>query len=642
MARLHSAREAFLTSQKRPAFSRRSVLQFCSGLLGASVPLRSIRLLADVPAAGRETHGLSIFGDLALPPDFKSFAYVNPQAPKGGQIVLQPSGGGANVNPTTFNSFNVFILKGDGATGMGAIFDSLMVGNSDEPDALYGLVAKKIWASADKLTYRFFLRKEARFHDGTPLTAHDVVFSLNILKEQGHPAIAQSLRDLESTMAEADDIVRVALKKGHSREAILAVAGQPIFSAAYYGKHAFNETTLEPPLGSGPYKVASFDAGHFIAFERVADYWGKDVPANVGQNNFDTIRYEYFADRKVAFEAFKAAVFTFREEFTSAVWATQYNFAAVKDGRVKRETLPDQLPLGTQAWFLNVRREKFKDIRVREALEQCFDFEWTNRNIMYGLYSRTVSYFQNSPMMASGKPSAQELAILAPFKAKLPAAVFGDVPVPPVSDGSGEDRALLHKANDLLLAAGCKRDGDNLLLPDGKPFEIEFLDFDNALEPHTAPFIRNLNLLGITARFRVVDPAQYKERTDNFDYDVVTSRFGLGLTPGEAMRAYFGSQVANVPGSYNISGIADPVVDALIEEALTVDTREKLTYICRCIDRILRAGHYWVPMWNKPNHLVAYWDLFSRPARSAKYDIGVVSTWWYDTAKAARVQLPGH
>jgi microcin C transport system substrate-binding protein len=210
-----------------------------------------------------------------------------------------------------------------------------------------------------------------------------------------------------------------------------------------------------------------------------------------------------------------------------------------------------------------------------------------------------------------------------------------------VSDGSGEDRTLLHKANDLLIAAGCKRDGDNLLLPDGEPFEIEFLDFDNALEPHTAPFIRNLNLLGITARFRVVDPAQYKERTDNFDYDIVTSRFGLGLTPGEAMRAYFSSHTANVPGSYNISGIADPVVDALIEEALVVDTREKLTYICRSIDRILRVGHYWVPMWNKPNHLVAYWDLFSRPQRSAKYDIGVVSTWWYDTAKAARVNLPG-
>ena len=631
-----------MTSQKRPVFSRRSVLQFCSGLLGASVPLRSIRLLADTQAAGRETHGLSIFGDLALPPDFKSFAYVDLKAPKGGQIVLQPSSGGGNVNPTTFNTFNVYILKGDGATGMGAIFDSLMVGNSDEPDTLYGLVAKKVWVSADKLTYRFFLRKEARFHDGTPLTAHDVAFSLNILKEQGHPAIAQSLRDLESAVPEADDIIRVTLKKTHSREAILAVAGQPIFSAAYYGKNTFNETTVVPPLGSGPYKVGSFDLGHFIAFERVADYWGKDLPVNVGQNNFDTIRFEYFADRKVAFEAFKAGVFTFREEFTSAVWATQYNFAAVKDGRVKRETLPDQSPLGTQGWFLNVRRDKFKDIRIREALEQCFDFEWTNRNIMYGLYTRTVSYFQNSPMMASGKPAPQELAILAPFKAKLPAAVFDDVPVPPVSDGSGQDRAMLRKANDLLFAAGCKRDGDNLLLPDGKPFEIEFLDFDNALEPHTAPFIRNLNLLGITARYRVVDPAQYKERTDNFDYDIVTSRFGLGLTPGEAMRAFSGSQVANVTGSYNISGIADPVIDALIAEALTVDTREKLTYICRCIDRILRVGHYWVPMWNRPNHLVAYWDLFSRPSRSAKYDIGVVSTWWYDTAKAAAVHLPGH
>lgn len=629
-----------MTSQTRPAFSRRSVLQLCSGVLGASLPLRSIRVLADA-APGSETHGLSIFGDLALPADFKSFVYVNPQAPKGGQIALQPSGGGSNVNPTTFNSFNVYILKGDGATGMGAVFDSLMVGNNDEPDALYGLVAKKVWISSDKLTYRFFLRPEARFHDGTPLTAHDVVFSLNILKQQGHPAIAQSLRDLDAATAEADDVVRVTFRKGRSREAALIVAGQPIFSAAYYGKHTFNETTLEPPLGSGAYRVAKFDAGHFIEFERIADYWGKDLPVNVGQNNFGTIRYEYFADRKVAFEAFKAAVFTFREEFTSAVWATQYNFAAVKDGRVKRETLPDQLPLGTQAWFLNVRRDKFKDIRVREALEQCFDFEWTNRNIMYGLYRRTVSYFQNSPMMASGTPSSEELAILAPFKAKLPAAVFGEVPVPPVSDGSGEDRALLRKANDLLLAAGCKRDGGSLLLPDGKPFEIEFLDFDNALEPHTAPFIRNLNLLGIAARYRAVDPAQYKERTDDFDYDVVTSRFGLGLTPGEAMRAYFGSQTANLPGSYNISGIADPVVDALIEQALTVDTREKLTYICRCIDRILRCGHYWVPMWNKPNHLVAYWDLFSRPGRIAKYDIGVVSTWWYDTAKASHIQLPG-
>ena len=631
-----------MTSQKRSVFSRRSVLQICSGLLGASVPLRSVRLLAETPPAGRETHGLSIFGDLALPVDFKSFAYVDPHAPKGGQIVLQPSGGGANVNPYSFNSLNTFILKGDGATGMGAVFDSLMTGNSDEPDAIYGLVAEKVWMSADKLTYRFFLRKQARFHDGTPLTAHDVVFSLNILKTQGHPTIAQALRDLVSAVAEADDVVRVTLNKGHSREAALTIASQPIFSAAYYSKHTFNETTLEPPLGSGSYKVGAFDVGHFISFERVADYWAKDLPVNVGQNNFDTIRFEYFAEREVAFQAFKAGAFTFREEFTSKIWATQYDFPAIKDGRVKRESLPDEMPSATQGWFLNTRRDKFKDVRIRQAIEQCFDFEWTDRNIMYGLYRRTVSYFQNSPMMASGKPSSEELAILAPFKAKLPPAVFDDVPVPPVSDGSGQDRAFLRKANDLLLAAGCKRDGSDLLLPDGKPFEIEFLDADNTLEPHTDPFISNLYQLGIAARFRVVDSSQYQQRVDNFDYDIVTSRFGLGLAPGEAMRAIFGSQTANLPGSLNYSGIADPVVDILIEQALTVDNREKLTFICRCIDRILRVGHYWVPMWNNPRHLIAYWDVFSRPARSPKYDLGVVSTWWYDEVKAARVRLPGH
>ncbi len=630
----------------RLLFSRRSALHVCSGLLG-SLGLASFRpwpAVADATkdAGGTETHGLSIFGDLALPADFAHLPYVNPQAPKGGQISLQVSGTAGNQNFTTFNTLNIYILKGDGAAGMGAIFDSLMAANADEPDSLYGLVAEKVWISADKNLYRFFLRKEARFHDGTPLMAQDVAFSLDVLKRQGHPAIRQSLRDFVSAEAEADDVLAVRLKQGHSREAALIVAGQPIFSAAYYAKHTFDETTLEPPLGSGAYKVGDLDQGHFISFIRVADYWGKDLPVNLGQNNFETIRFEYFADRKVAFEAFKAAVFTFREEFTSAVWATGYDFPAVKDGRVKRDTLPDGSPMGTQGWFLNIRRDKFKDLRVREALEQAFDFEWTNKYIMYGVYRRTVSYFQNSPMEASGKPSPEELQLLEPFRKQLPEAVFEDVAVPPVSDGSGQDRTLLRRANDLLLAAGCKRQDSRMLLPDGDPFEIEFLDFDNSLEPHTAPFIKNLNLLGIAARFRVVDPAQYKQRTDNFDYDIVTSRFGLGLTPGEGMREYFGSEAARLPGSRNVSGIADPVVDALIEQALVVDTRAKLTFICRAIDRILRAGHYWVPMWNKPDHLVAYWDLFARPPSGAKYDIGVVSTWWYDTMKAARIDLPSH
>jgi microcin C transport system substrate-binding protein len=429
------------------------------------------------------------------------------------------------------------------------------------------------------------------------------------------------------------------LKPNHSREAPLIIAGQPIFSAAFYTSHPFDETTLVPPLGSSAYKVGAFEQGRFISFERVPDYWGADLPVNRGQANFGTIRYEYFSDRKVAFEAFKAGVFTFREEFTSAVWATGYDFPAVKDGRVKREMLPDESPMGTQGWFLNIRRDKFKDLRIREALGYAFDFKWTNTNIMYGVYSRTVSYFQNSPMMAEGKPSPEEVALLEPYRDKLNPAVFGDAYMPPESDGSGQDRDLLRHANELLTAGGCKRQGSALMLPDGKPFEIEFLDFEGSLEPHTAPFIKNLKLLGIEARYRIVDAAQYKRRLDDFDYDIVTSRFGLGLTPGEGMRSAFGSEAANLPGSRNVSGIADPVVDALIEKALVVGTRAELTTICRAIDRILRAGHYWVPMWNKPNHLVAYWDVFSRPERNPKYEIGVLSTWWYDEEKAKRIHF---
>jgi microcin C transport system substrate-binding protein len=596
-----------------------------------------------VPAAAEETetHGLSIFGDLAQPAGFSHFPYVIPDAPKGGEIVLQVSSTSGNQNFTTFNTLNTYILKGDGAAGMGLIFDSLMSGSGDEPDSLYGLVARAVRISADKTTYCFLLREEARFHDGSPLTAHDVAFSLNILKTKGHPSIRQSLRDLEAAEAESDGVVMVRLKPRHSREAALIVAGQPVFSAAYYANHPFDETTLEPPLGSSAYKVGSFDAGHYIAFDRVPDYWGKDLAVNTGQANFDRVRFEYFGDRKVAFEAFKAGVFTFREEFTSAVWATGYDFAAVKDGRIRRATLPDESPMGTQGWFLNIRRDKFKYAKLRQAIGLAFDFEWTNANIMYGVYARTNSFFQNSPMAAQGSPAPEEISLLEPFRGDLDPSVFGEVYVPPVSDGSGQDRELLRRAATLFSHAGCKRAGTLLTLPDGKPFEIEFLDFDNALEPHTAPFIKNLKLLGIEARYRVVDAAQFKRRLDEFDYDIVTSRFGLGLTPGEGMRSTFGSEAASLPGSRNVSGIAIAAVDALIEKALVVETREQLTFICRAIDRILRSGHYWIPMWNKPNHLVAYWDLFGRPERGPRYDIGVVSTWWYDEEKAKRIHFTG-
>ena len=619
----------------RRVLTRRSSLAL--GLAGLFAPFAG--RLAAWADAEQEVHGLSVFGDLALPKDFPNLPYVDPNAPKGGEIALQITGISGNQNFETFNTLNVFNTAGDGAAGVPACFDSLMGGSADEPDALYGLVARSVRVSPDGRTYRFLLRKDARFQDGSPLTAKDVAFSLNILRDKGHPTFRLPLRDLDAATAEADDVLMVSLKPGHSRDAILFVAGLPIFSAAYYAKVPFDEVSLEPPLGSGPYKVGRFQQGKYVAMELVPDYWGAKLPINLGTNNFGTIRYEYYADRKIAFEGFKAGDFTFHEELVSATWARGYDFPAVTAGRVKKEFIPDAATQGTQGWFFNTRRDKFKDPRIREAIGYAFDFKWTNANIMYDAYQRTVSYFQNSPMTAVGAPSPEELALLEPFRAKLPADVFAAVYMPPEGDGSGSDRTMLRKGFDLLKAAGCKRSGETLLLPDGSPFTIEFLDSTPALEPHTLPFIRNLKLLGIAADIRIVDPAQYKQRTDKFDFDVITERFGFGLTPGAAMRDAFGSAAATVPSSRNLCGIADPVVDALIEQAVVADTREKLTVACKCIDRVLRASHYWVPMWNKAGHTIAYWDLFSRPKTMPKYGLNAVSTWWYDEDKAKMTAL---
>ena len=619
--------------------TRRAALDLALGGLALPVLLKTT-FESSARAAEADVYGLSIFGDLALPKDFPHLPYVDPSAPKGGEIRLQISSTSGNQNFLTFNTLNIFNLRGDGAAGVAAGFDSLMTGSADEPDALYGLVARAVQISPDKNSYRFLLRKEARFFDRTPLTARDVKFSIEILRDKGHPTYWIPLRhDLAGVDVEDDETLIVRLKPGHSRDVILFIAGLPIFSAAFYAKVPFDEVSLEPPLGSGAYKVGAFDQGKYITMTRAPDYWAANLPINIGTNNFDTIRYEYYADRTLAFEGFKTGAFTFHEEFTSRIWATGYDFPAVKDGRIKKEFLPDDYPNGTQGWFMNTRRPKFSDPRVRAAIGYAFDFKWTNANIMYGAYQRTTSYFQNSPMAATGTPSAEELKYLDPFRSQLPPAVFGAVPLPPESDGSGSDRTLLHKGLDLLLSAGCKRNGQALALPDGSPFDIEFLDSDPSLEPHTLPFIRNLKLLGINANIRVVDPAQYKQRTDKFDFDIVTLRFGFGLTPGAAMRDEFGSEAAKIPGSQNLCGIEDPVLDKLIEQAIVANDRETLTVLCRCIDRVLRVGHYWVPMWNKTGHTVAYWDLFSRPKQNAKYGLNVLSTWWYDEAKAKKTAL---
>ena len=576
-------------------------------------------------------HGLSRFGDLGYAADFKHFNYVNPKAPKGGILSTQISSTTGNQTFDTFNTLNIFVLKGDGAAGMGLTFDSLMVRALDEPDAMYGLVAKTVSASDDGLVYRFTLRPEARFHDGAPLTADDVAFSTMLLKTKGHPAISQSLRLVESATALSPQEVEFRFAPGHARDLPMMVAGLPILSKAYYAAHDFEASTLTPPLGSGPYRVKNFEQGRYISFERVPDYWGRDLPVNIGRHNMD-LRFEYFRDRQVAFEAFKAQNFNFREEFTSRDWATGYDIPAVREGRIKRETIPDDTPSGAQGWFFNTRRPQLQDKRIREALALLFDFEWTNANIMFNSYKRTQSFFENSDMKAEGEPSPDELKLLTPLRDILDPLVFGAAVTVPNGDGSGQDRTLLRRADQLLKEAGCTRGKDGLLLPDGTRFELEFLEFSPALQPHQAGLLKNLKLVGIEARSRIVDAAQYQRRMDEFDFDITTRRYAFAPNPGENLRQIFGSNAAATKGTPNIAGIADPAVDRLIEAALAAKSRAELVTTCRALDRVLRAGRYWIPMWYKGSHWLAYWDRFGRPETKPKYDRGL-DTWWYDDSR---------
>jgi microcin C transport system substrate-binding protein len=613
--------------------SRRHVLGLGVGALSAT------RFRAAAAAESEASvHGISAFGDLKYPPDFQHFDYVNPAAPKGGLFSLIPSNRAYNQSFQTFSSLNAYILKGEGAQGMDMTFVPLMVRANDEPDAMYGLAAKSVQISPDKLTYRFTMRPEARFHDGSKLTAHDAAFSLTTLKEKGHPLIVVQLRDMAKAEAFDDATLVVTFTAKRARDVPLYVAGLPIFSKAYYSERPFDESTLDIPLGSGPYKVGKFEANRYIEFTRVKDWWAADLPVNRGSYNFDVVRYEFYRDRDVAFEGFTGKNYLYREEFTARVWATRYDFPAVKDGRVKRELLPDETPSGAQGWFINTRRKQFSDPRVREALIDAFDFEWTNKTIMYGAYARTHSPFQNSDMMVNGPPSPEELALLEPFRGQVPDEVFGAPFMPPVSDGSGQDRALLRKASQLLTDAGLVIKDGKRLLPNGEVFKIEFLADEPSLQPHHAPYIKNLGTLGIEASFRLVDAVQYRARVEDFDFDMTIERFSMSATPGDSMRAFFSSQAAATKGSYNLAGIASPAIDALVAKIIGSENRADLTIACRAFDRVFRAGRYWVPQWYRTSHPIAYWDQFAHPAKLPRYSggVGAPENWWYDPAKATK------
>ncbi|MEG9862450.1 MAG: extracellular solute-binding protein [Parvularculales bacterium] len=605
--------------------------------------IASAHIVLAQPAHAEENvrlHGLSIFGDLKYPPDFTHFDYVNPDAPRGG--ILSHVGATVQLNASflSFDSLNNFILKGNAAQGLNLVFDSLMTRAYDEPDAIYGLLAESVTPAEDGSSVTFHLRPCIYFHDGTPLTSEDVAFSLLILKEHGHPLISQNLTEMSAVKTPDSRTVQVHFSGAHSRDLPLFIGQLPVFSKAWYATRDFTKSTLEPPLGSGPYRVGKFDAGRFITYERVEGYWGRDIPVNRGRWNFDSIRFEYFRDRTAQFEAFKAGDYLFREEFTSKVWATEYVFPAVEDGRVKRLVLHDGSPSGAQGWFINTRRSKFADPRVREALINAFDFEWTNKNHFYGLYTRTHSHFENSAMKATGLPDNEERLLLEPWQDRLPAEVFGMPYTPPVTDGSGQDRQLLRKADRLLKEAGWTVQDGVRRNAKGENLTVEFLSDTPSFERVTAAYIKNLALLGIEATIRQVDSAQYQERQKRFDFDLVPRRYSIAVTPGVELNNYWTSNTATLAGSHNLSGIQNPIIDALTETVINATTRHGQITAARALDRVLRAGRYWVPHWYKPSHHLAFWDYFDHPETSPPYHRAVLDTWWVTAEQSALAGYP--
>ena len=576
--------------------------------------------------AASAAHGLSLFGDLKYGPDFAHFEYVDPNAPKGGLLHL------ATVD--TYSTLNPFTLKGTSAAGAGLPFESLLEGSADEADAVYGLVAQSVALASDRRSVRFVLRPEARWHDGTPITARDVAFSFEILTTEGHPAYANQLAGVDRVETTGDREVTFHLADPDNRKLPLIVGGLSIVSEAYYRDRAFGETTMDPPLGSGAYRIAKVDPGRSVTYERVADYWGDKLPNNVGRYNFETVVYDYYRDRTVLVEALKAGEFDVHEEFTSKVWATQYDIPAVEEGWLIKDVLKDNTPSGVQAFFFNTRLPKFQDRRVREAFAYAFDFEWLNKNQFYGLYDRMASYFENSELAARGLPSEAELALLDPHRGAVPEEVFTKAFVPPATDGSGNNRSNLRAARALLDEAGWVTKERKLVnAKTGEPMTVEFLYFEPTFERIYAAFARSLERLGVGVTLRLVDGAQYEERLKTHDFEITTIRFVFSLSPGAELNSYFASSTVDQVGSFNIAGIDDPVVDALIAEVAAATDRPSLIAATRALDRVLLWGHYMIPQWYKGAHHLVYWNKFDRPALKPRYARGIIDTWWVDREK---------
>lgn len=581
-----------------------------------------VLFLSVVAAAAAGGYGLSLFGELKYGPDFTHFDYANPNAPKGGSMKFAAIG--------TYDTLNPFIVKGVPAAGIGQVFDTLMTQSEDEPGSEYGLVAESAQVAPDKLSVLYTLRKEARFHDGSPITPADVVWTFDTLRDKGQPMYRSYYGDVLKAAPEGDRGVRFTFKNSNNRELPVILGEMPVLSEKYWSAHDFTKTTLDPPLGSGAYTIQSVEPGRSITYKRVADYWGANLPADKGRFNVDTIRYDYYRDPTVSLEAFKAGQYDVRRENSSKAWATGYDSPALRQGLIKKETIPNQLPSGMQGFGYNLRRPLFQDPRVRQALAYAFDFEWSNKNLFYGLYTRTRSYFDNSELAATGLPQGEELQTLTPFRGKIPDEVFTKEYNPPRYDNKFTVRDGLREAIKLLKEAGWSFKNQQLVNDKtGAPFAFEILLNDPQMERIVMPFADNLKRIGIAARIRLVDTAQYQRRIDTFDYDMAVVVFGESLSPGNEQREYWGSKAADQQGSQNILGVKNPVIDQLIEELIKSPDRASLIAHTHALDRVLQYGYYVIPNFHNTAFWVAYWNKFRRPEVSPKYGLGL-STWWVD------------
>jgi microcin C transport system substrate-binding protein len=585
-----------------------------------------VYFLSIATATAAPSHCLSLYGECKYAANFSHFDYVNPNAPKGGVVKLAGDAG-------SFDTLNPFILKGVKAPAIGMIFDSLMVASQDEPQTMYGLIAETINISPDNSAAEFIIRKTAKFHDGTQITPEDVAFTFNLLKTKGDPTYKILYAPIKEAKVTGKNSVKFIFSDNKNKELPLIVAGMPVLSKSYYEKVDFEKPTLESPLGSGAYKVESVEQGKSIIYKRVADYWAENLPVNRGQYNFGTMRYDIYRDENVSLEALKAGGYDFRREYIARNWATAYDTPAVKDGRIIKREIPDGTPQGMQAFIFNTRLGKFSDRRVREAIGLSLDYEWVNKTIFYGAYTRNSSFFENTEFAANGLPSADELTLLKPYEKSLPLALFSTPFANPQTDGSGDARTNLLKAQKLLAEAGWQVKNGKLVNTASEQLSVEFMLRQPTMERVIAPMRKNLERMGISSSIRMVDDAQYQKRTDNSEFEMVSVWLNRGVFfPSNEQISLWHSAQADIKGGNNLAGLKSEAVDAILAALTTAKDKKSLIIAGKALDRVLLWEYVTIPNWHSGSFRVAYWDKFAMPKTTPKYDLGF-QTWWIKTAK---------